>query len=92
MKPIEIVYYSQPIDNWGRVEASAKGPIIHDVLVFTEHWTDEMSFEDVNGKIYSTENLKGKEVSLEDVGIFTVPFYKHERESSPTLVVRVCQE
>ena len=36
-------------------------------------WTDDMIFEDDKGRKYSIDDLTGKEVSVPDIGIFTVP-------------------
>lgn len=71
---IKIVYYSEPIDSFGRTESSAKGDVIHYVLNDVENWTDDMTFEDETGKQYSIDELEGKEVEVPGIGIFTVPF------------------
>jgi len=71
--PIRIIYYKETIDNRGRTESSMRGDIIFSVLNNVEYWTDEMEFEDVNNRWYNIEELAGKEVILENIGIFTVP-------------------
>ena len=73
MAAIKIVYYSEVIDNWGRMEASTKGDIIFSALNAVEDWTDDMIFEDDKGRKYSIDDLAGKEVCVTDIGIFTVP-------------------
>lgn len=73
MAAIKIIYYSEVIDNWGRMEASMRGDIIFSALNSVEDWTDDMVFEDDKGRKYSIDELAGKEVSVSDIGIFTVP-------------------
>ena len=73
MAAIKIVYYSEVIDNWGRTESSMRGDIIFSALNDVEGWTDDMIFEDDKGRKYSIDDLTGKEVSVPDIGIFTVP-------------------
>lgn len=70
---IKIIYYSEVIDNWGRMEASMRGDIIFAALSNVEEWTDDMMFEDDKGQKYFIDELVGKEVSVPDIGIFTVP-------------------
>ena len=70
---IKIVYYSETIDNWGRTNSSNRGSVIFSVLQDTENWNDDMTFEDENGQVYLIDDLTGKEVQLEEIGIFTVP-------------------
>lgn len=70
---IRIIYYSEVIDNWGRTESSMKGDIIFSVLNNVDEWNDDMVFEDDGGRKYSIDDLTGKEVSVPDIGIFTVP-------------------
>jgi hypothetical protein len=69
---IRIVYYSETIDNMGRTESSAKGHNIFSVLNNTEEWSDDMEFYDDKGQKYFIDDLIGKEVWVEDIGIFTV--------------------
>jgi hypothetical protein len=69
---IKIVYYSETIDNMGRTESSAKGHNIFSVLSNPEEWNDDMIFEDDKGQKYFIDDLIGKEVLVEDIGIFTV--------------------
>ena len=73
MNAINIIYYSEVIDNWGRTESSMKGDIIFSALNNVEEWTDDMVFEDDGGRKYSIDELAGKEVCVNDIGIFTVP-------------------
>ena len=70
---IKIIYYSEVIDNWGRTESSMKGHNIFSVLNTPMDWTDDMVFEGEDGRKYSIDDLTGKEVSVPDIGIFTVP-------------------
>lgn len=70
---ININYYTEPIDNCGRTESSFKSDIIFNVLHNVEDWNEDMRFEDKKGKSYSIEDLAGKKVLLEEIGIFTVP-------------------
>jgi len=72
MKAIRIVYYSEVIDNMGRTESSAKGHNIFSVLNSPEDWNDDMIFEDDKGQKYFIDDLIGKEVSVPDIGIFTI--------------------
>ena len=72
MKAIRIVYYSEVIDNMGRTESSAKGHNIFSVLNSPEDWNDDMIFEDDKGQKYFIDDLIGKEVSIPDIGIFTI--------------------
>lgn len=71
-KSIKIIYYSEVIDNWGRTESSFDSKRIYEILMSPEDWTDDMKFEDENGKIYFIDDLIGKEVELENVGIFLI--------------------
>ena len=71
--PIKIIYYSQVIDNYGRTESSMKGDYIFNALMCSEEWSDDMTFEGENGQIYFIDDLIGKEVSVPEIGIFTVP-------------------
>jgi hypothetical protein len=70
---INIIYYSEVIDNFGRQESSMKGSILFSVLNDVDNFTDDMTFEDDKGINYSIDELIGKEVQLVDIGIFTVP-------------------
>jgi acyl-coenzyme A synthetase/AMP-(fatty) acid ligase len=72
-KPIKIVYYSEVIDNYGRTESSKQGHIIHEILNDPSLWSDDMTFEGENNQIYFIDDLIGKEVEVENMGIFTVP-------------------
>ena len=70
---IKIIYYSEVIDNWGRTESSTKGHNIFSILNNPLEWTDDMVFEGEDGRKYSIDELAGKEVSVPDIGVFTVP-------------------
>jgi len=70
---IKIVYYTEPIDNFGRSESSMKGNIIFDVLNNVEDWNDDMMFEGEDGRMYTIDELAGKEVDVPEIGIFKVP-------------------
>lgn len=70
--PIKITHYKETLDNWGRTNSSNKGVIIFSVLNDPDDFNDDMEFEDDNGKIYSIDDLIGKEVFLDGVGVFTV--------------------
>jgi hypothetical protein len=59
---IEIVYYSEILDSWGKTNSSNKPEIIIKVLNSPEEFTDDMSFQDKIGNIYSVDDLIGKEV------------------------------
>lgn len=72
-KAIEIVYYSEIIDNWGRTESSAKGEYIYNALMNVDEWSDDMVFVDPAGRQYFIDDLIGKSVSVPNIGIFTVP-------------------
>lgn len=61
---IEIVYYSEVLDNWGRTESSEKPDIILKVLQSSDEWTDDMTFQDKNGKNYDIDELIGKQVKI----------------------------
>jgi hypothetical protein len=69
---IKIVYYSEVIDNWGRTESSTKPEVISKILKDPDNFTDDMSFEDENGKVYNIDDLIGKEVILNGIEPFTV--------------------
>jgi hypothetical protein len=61
---IEIVYYTEVIDNFGRTESSKNVNTIEKVLTNSEDWTDDMKFEDKAGNIYFIDDLIGKDVKL----------------------------
>ena len=73
MEKIIIVYYEEPIDSFGRKEASMKGEIIFAALNNVEDWTDDMIFESDKGRRYSVDELQGKTVQVNNIGIFKVP-------------------
>jgi hypothetical protein len=73
MTAIKIVYYSETIDNFGRTESSTKGHNIFSVLNNPMDWSDDMEFFDERGCKYFIDNLVGKEVCVDGIGIFTVP-------------------
>ena len=70
---IKIVYYTETIDNWGRTESSSKPDILFNVLNNTEDFNDDMIFEGEHGERYFIDDLIGKKVLVEGIGIFTVP-------------------
>jgi hypothetical protein len=61
---IEIVYYSEVLDNWGRTESSEKPDVIAKVLQTPDEWTDDMMFQDKGGKKYDIDELIGKQVKV----------------------------
>lgn len=61
---IEIVYYSEVLDNWGRTESSEKPDVITKVLQTPDEWSDDMLFQDKNGKKYDIDELIGKQVKV----------------------------
>jgi len=61
---IEIVYYSEVIDNWGKTESSSKPNVIAKLLQSPEDWTDDQTFEDKLGKPYDIDSLIGKTVKV----------------------------
>lgn len=69
--PIEIVYYSEVIDNWGRTESSQKPNLIKDILKDEAAWTDDLTFEDKQGNVYYVDDLVGKQVKVGNE-VFTI--------------------
>jgi len=69
---ITIVYYSEVVDNYGRMESSIKGHNIFSVLNNPREWSDDMKFQDDKGNIYFIDDLIGKEVHVAGVGIVMV--------------------
>jgi hypothetical protein len=65
---INIVYYSEIIDNWGRTESSSKISRIYDVLKDPECWNGDMIFEDDKRQVYLIDDLIGKKVSIHGHG------------------------
>lgn len=61
---IEIVYYSEVIDNWGRTESSSKPNVIAKLLQSPDDWTDDQTFEDKLGNPYDIDTLIGKTVKV----------------------------
>ncbi len=61
---IEIVYYSEVLDNWGKTESSEKPDVILKVLQSSNEWTDDMMFQDKGGKKYDIDDLIGKQVKV----------------------------
>jgi hypothetical protein len=61
---IEIVYYEEVIDNWGRKESSQKTDVITKLLQTPEEWSDDQTFEDKLGKPYFIDDLIGKTVKV----------------------------
>ena len=72
-KYINIVYYSQTIDNYGHTESSSKGDYIYNALMNTDEWTDDMVFEDAAGNKFFIHNLAGETICIPSIGVFTVP-------------------
>ena len=70
---IHITYYSETIDNSGRVEASSKGEYIYNALMNMDEWSDDQIFEDSDGNKYFIDDLINKQVKVDGIGIFTVP-------------------
>ena len=68
---INIVYYFEVIDNWGRNESSAVPERIIKVLQNPDEWSDDITFQDGSGMLYFIDDLVGKEVQVGDT-IFTV--------------------
>lgn len=69
--PIQIVYFQETIDNWGRTESSLKPERIKEALQNYEDWTDDMSFESSGGRKYDIDSLIGKKVKVGDE-VFTI--------------------
>lgn len=72
MTAIKIVYYTEPIDNWGRTESSSKPEVIHEILKNSDGFTDDMEFEDDNGRVYDIDSLIGKKVIVDGFDEFIV--------------------
>jgi hypothetical protein len=70
---IHITRCLEVIDNLGNQVVRLSGPDIHGVLTCTQDWSDDLSFEDCGGRLYFIEDLMGKLVLINDVGIITVP-------------------
>ncbi len=79
--PIEIVYYSEVLDNWGKTESSEKPAAILAVFEAPADWTDDMTFEDKAGNQYMIDDLIGKTVKVGGK-TFVVPEYEEEVEES----------
>jgi len=71
---INIIYYSQTIDNRGRTESSSRGHNIFSMLNDPLNWSDDLFFEDNKGNIYSIDDLEGKTIHIPEIGVITVPF------------------
>jgi hypothetical protein len=71
-EPINIVYYSEVLDNWGRTESSREPEQLKAVLLNVEGFTDDMTFEDNTGHIYFIDELIGHQVKVGD-DVFVVP-------------------
>jgi hypothetical protein len=71
-EPINIVYYSEVLDNWGRTESSREPEQLKSVLLNVEGFTDDMTFEDNTGHIYFIDELIGHQVKVGE-DIFVVP-------------------
>jgi hypothetical protein len=61
---IEIVYYEETIDNWGRKESSRKPINIEKLLKSPDDWSDDQTFQDKLGKIYFIDDLIDKTVKV----------------------------
>jgi len=61
---IKITYYEEVIDNWGRTESSSNPDSIAAVLRNDSEWSDDMHFEDANGRVYFIDDLIGQTVLL----------------------------
>ncbi len=61
---IKITYYEEVIDNWGRTESSSNPDNIAAVLRNDSEWSDDMRFEDANGRVYFIDDLIGQTVLL----------------------------
>jgi len=71
-EPINIVYYEEVLDNWGRTESSREPEQLKSVLLNVEGFTDDMTFEDNTGHIYFIDELIGHQVKVGE-DIFVVP-------------------
>jgi len=71
-EPINIVYYSEVLDNWGHTESSREPEQLKSVLLNVEGFTDDMTFEDNTGHIYFIDELIGHQVKVGE-DIFIVP-------------------
>ncbi len=71
-EPINIVYYSEVLDNWGRTESSREPEQLKSALLNVEGFTDDMTFEDNTGHIYFIDELIGHQVKVGE-DIFVVP-------------------
>jgi len=69
---IKIVYYSEVIDNWGRIESSTKPELLSKILKDPDNFTDDISFGDDNGRVYYIEDLIGKKVMVQGYEPFIV--------------------
>ena len=68
---INITYYTETLDNWGRTESSTKPDVIKRVLQTPDEFSDDMQFEDKEGRIYFIDDLIGQEIQVGEE-IFTV--------------------
>jgi hypothetical protein len=71
-EPINIVYYEEALDNWGRTESSRDPERLKEVLQTIEEFTDDMTFEDNTGHVYFIDELIGHQVKIGD-DVFIVP-------------------
>ena len=69
---IEIIYFEENLDNWGRKETSNHPKRIYEALVNSEEWNDDMIFSDPSGQIYFIDDLIGKTISVEGYQPFTL--------------------
>jgi hypothetical protein len=77
-EPIEILRYSETVDNWGRQESSKQPKIIKKVLTSPKNFSDDMLFEGKEEGAYggfSIEDLEGKIIKTGEF-IIAVPFFE----------------
>jgi len=84
---IEIVYYSEVIDNWGRTESSSKADVIAKLLQTPDDWSDDQTFEDKLGKPYDIDGLIGKNVKVGNKTFKVVESVINEAASVPSNIL-----
>ena len=62
---IQIIYYEEAIDNWGRKESTFNQATIYSVLTNPSDWSDDMLFTDATGRVYFIDDLLGKDVVVD---------------------------
>ena len=70
---IHITRCLEVIDNLGNQVVKLSGPDIHAALTHVQDWSDDLSFVDCGGRLYFIDDLAGKSVLINDVGIIKVP-------------------